>query len=598
MDDSEMETLLPGCTFFHRHPLLLCFLFFLAFLYAFFYPLFAFLLASSPVLLLTAFLLGVVLLHSVPQEHDQHVYKKISRNHPAPCHITSTAADATGARHNNRSHRGSAADSPPTSSDSDTQPAIMSTATSVASFPEDDSESESEPEHSEQQKHHNRSEEVVRAVAWTADDAKSIENIGSLELERNAAVEKLMSRRLAARRQPHHGRHHHIAGDIEDDASRLTVHVVKSNPFDLDEPYGDDNFPGSAPSTLVHPSRSNPFFDDDDDNELLRPQPQQQTLSSLPPGASAQKKNPLLLRRHESFTVGAPYASDFRPSRFRPYFVTEKMQGQPVTVPEAGGKMSRSSSSSSSSSSSFSACANAYAAVSANKEDEEAAEQEALAEAEAAALLEAKTDDHHELIRPREVVAVDVELISDSSDDDISLPEQMKVHQQQQHQHQQQQQQQQVAVSDQDDDEGESFEVESITKQVAAAAEGKGKGKQLDTDPAYDYSPSAGTMEKKQDQLPPLPPTMAQTNKLASMRRVFSEDEADEPWAPPSRLEETTATEKEAREQDMFPLPPLPESAPAAGAAPPLAAAAKKAAGKSNKYKPPSKKAVLGFFRK
>jgi hypothetical protein len=153
-----------------------------------------------------------------------------------------------------------------------------------------------------------------------------------------------------------------------------------------------------------------------------------------------------------------------------------------------------------------------------------------------------------------------------------------------------------VVVSDQDDDEGESFEVESITKQVAAAAEGKGK--QLDTDRGYDYSPSAGTMEKKQDQLPPLPPTMAQTNKLASMRRVFSEDEADEPWAPPSRLEETTATEKEAREQDMFPLPPLPESAPAAGAAPPLAAAAKKAAGKSNKYKPPSKKAVLGFFRK
>jgi hypothetical protein len=474
----------------------------------------------------------------------------------------------------------------------------MSTATSLASFPDDDSESESEaePEHREQ-KHHHRPEEVVRAVAWTADDAKSIENIGSLELERNATVEKLMSRRLAARRQPHRRHHHHIAGDINDDASRLTVHVVKNNPFDLDEPYGDNDFPGSAPSMLIHPSRSNPFFDDDD-NEILRlhaPQPQQQLLSA---GASAQTKNAVLFRRHESFTVGAPYASDFRPSRFRPYFVTEKMQGQPVTVPEASGKMSRSSSSSSSSSSS--AGANAYASVSANKEEEEAAEQEAFAEAEAAALLEAKTDDQNDFIRPREVVPVDVELISDSSDDDISLPEHMKVH----HHHQQQQQQQQVAVSDQDDDEeGESFEVESITKQVAAAA-GEGKGKQLDTDPSYDYSPSAGTMEKKQqeealDQLPPVaPPTMAQTNKLASMRRVFSEDEADEPWAAPSSLEETTPSEKEAREQDMFPLPPLPESAAAAGAAPPLAAAAKKAAGKSSKYKPPSKKAVLGFFRK
>lgn len=135
------------------------------------------------------------------------------------------------------------------------------------------------------------------------------------------------------------------------------------------------------------------------------------------------------------------------------------------------------------------------------------------------------------------------------------------------------QQQQQLALSD-DDDEGDSFEVESITKQVAAAA-AAGKTKQLEADP-------------------PAPP-----NKLQSMRRVFSEEDADEPWAAPSRLEETTTTaENEGKEQDMFPLPPLPESAPSAGAAPPLSAAAKKAIGKSTKYKPPSKKAVLGFFRK
>lgn len=134
------------------------------------------------------------------------------------------------------------------------------------------------------------------------------------------------------------------------------------------------------------------------------------------------------------------------------------------------------------------------------------------------------------------------------------------------------QQQQQLALSD-DDDEGDSFEVESITKQVAAAA--AGKTKQLEADP-------------------PAPP-----NKLQSMRRVFSEEDVDEPWAAPSGLEETTTTaENEGKEQDMFPLPPLPESAPAAGAAPPLSAAAKKAIGKSTKYKPPSKKAVLGFFRK
>ena len=118
---------------------------------------------------------------------------------------------------------------------------------------------------------------------------------------------------------------------------------------------------------------------------------------------------------------------------------------------------------------------------------------------------------------------------------------------------------------------------------MAAAA--AGKTKQLETDPAYDYSPSKTEKAAFAQLPPPAPP-----NKLQTMRRVFSEEDADEPWAAPSGLEETA--EDEGREQD----PPL--SAPAAGAAPPLSAAAKKAIGKSTKYKPPSKKAVLGFFRK
>ncbi|KAF7076638.1 hypothetical protein CFC21_081260 [Triticum aestivum] len=631
MDEEEEIEGVPA--FFHRHPLLLCFLLFLAFTYAFVYPVFAFVLAAAPVLVLTALLLGIVLLHSVPQDHDPHVYNKISHR-PPQCQPST--------RHHHRPSDESSDSSSSSVDENDHHPPTMSTATSHASFPDTAANTESEStdsDHEGKQHNHQRSEkkDAVRAVAWTADDAKSIENIGSLELEMNATVEKLMSRRRARGHQrPLHHHHQHV---MElDDPSKLSIATRKRNPFDLDGPYDeDDNFPDSAPSMLgLRPSR-NPFFDDVDDDLRLQAPPQP---SSIPGAGAAAQKNAMLFRRHESFTVGAPYVSDFRPSRFRPYFVTEKMQGQPVTVPEASRKSS--SSSTSSSSAGATAYAYAYAYASANKEEEAAAEQEEALAAAAAMSEEVKPGVEYSS-RSHEVAAVDVELISDSSDDDMTLPggghahkgqhvqaqqqqqqevaeqeQQMKMKLQQEQQQEEQmkmkvqqeqrmkqqlaeqeqrmkqaaeqeqqmkmqmQQQQQLALSD--DDEGDSFEVESITKQVAAAA--AGKTKQLETDPAYDYSPSKTEKAAFAQLPPPAPP-----NKLQTMRRVFSEEDADEPWAAPSELEETA--ENEGREQD----PPL--SAPAAGAAPPLSAAAKKAIGKSTKaYKPPSKKAVLGFFRK
>ncbi|XP_048551517.1 PH domain-containing protein DDB_G0275795-like [Triticum urartu] len=626
MDEDEEIEGVPA--FFHRHPLLLCFLLFLAFTYAFVYPVFAFILAAAPVLVLTALLLGLVLLHSVPQDHDPHVYNKISHRPPQ---VQPSTTGAITTHHHRPSHESS--DSSSSVDENDHHPPTMSNATSHASFPDTAANSESEStdsDHEEKQHNHQRSEkkDAVRAVAWTADDAKSIENIGSLELEMNATVEKLMSRRRARGHQRplhHHQQQQHV---MElDDPSKLSIATRKRNPFDLDGPYDeDDNFPDSAPSMLgLRPSR-NPFFDDMDDDLQHQAPPEPSSI----PGAPAAQKNAMLFRRHESFTVGAPYVSDFRPSRFRPYFVTEKMQGQPVTVPEASRESS--SSSTSSSSAGATAYAYAYAYASANKEEEAAAEQEealaaAEAEAEAATMLEEVKPTVEYSSRSHEVAAVDVELISDSSDDDMTLPggghahkgqhvqaqqqqeeeeevaeqeQQMKMEQEQEQRmkqqlaeqeqrmkqaaeqeqqmkmQMQQQQQQQLALSD--DDEGDSFEVESITKQVAAAA--AGKTKQLETDPAYDYSPSKTEKAAFAQLPPPAPP-----NKLQTMRRVFSEEDADEPWAAPSGLEET------GREQDML-------SAPAAGAAPPLSAAAKKAIGKSTKYKPPSKKAVLGFFRK
>ncbi|XP_072146423.1 uncharacterized protein [Setaria viridis] len=122
-------------------------------------------------------------------------------------------------------------------------------------------------------------EEVVveAAVAWTADDEHSIQIIGSLELE------KLMSRR-----------------SIHRNLIDLGVHipaVLTKNRLDLHHHHHhhhcDDT--GSAPSFLLG-QHSNPF--------------------DFPK---------MQMRRHESFTAGAPP----RPSRFRPYFVAD--------VPEGGG---------------------------------------------------------------------------------------------------------------------------------------------------------------------------------------------------------------------------------------------------------------------
>jgi hypothetical protein len=63
--------------------------------------------------------------------------------------------------------------------------------------------------------------------------------------------------------------------------------------------------------------------------------------------ASQPQKN-RMLRRHESFTEGAPFLSDFwqdlQPSRFRPYFVTEISANEGITVPSHEGETSEKSS--------------------------------------------------------------------------------------------------------------------------------------------------------------------------------------------------------------------------------------------------------------
>ncbi|XP_025794354.1 uncharacterized protein LOC112874948 isoform X1 [Panicum hallii] len=279
----------------------------------------AFLAASSPVWLLAAFLLGVVLVHSEPNVPLAAASEDEDR------HLTATGGSSSG--DNDSSDDGSSA-------------------TSM----EDVGEKE---------------EEVVKAaVAWTADDERSIQSIGSLELERDARLEKLMSRR-----------------SIHRNLIDLDIHipaVLIKNPFDLHHHHHDD--PGSAPSALLG-QHSNPFDFD------------------------VHQRDPEILRRHESFTAGA--APPARPSRFRPYFVADVSAGGGG---DAGSDNSNSSSSPSSSAASDQK-AHQQAAVKVEEEEEKAA-----ATAAAASPSPPKWGGNGM------VVAVDVELISDSSDDDMSLP--------------------------------------------------------------------------------------------------------------------------------------------------------------------------------
>jgi len=154
----------------------------------------AFLAASSPVWLLAAFLLGVVLVHSEPNPNVP----------PLMLAAAASSADDQDRRHlykRSRSATGGGGGGGGSSSD-DSSGGVSS----VTSMEVD------EHLHLVGEKE----EEVVKAaaVAWTADDERSIQSIGSLELERDARLEKLMSRRSG--------------GSIHRNLIDLDIHIPKN----------------------------------------------------------------------------------------------------------------------------------------------------------------------------------------------------------------------------------------------------------------------------------------------------------------------------------------------------------------------------------
>jgi hypothetical protein len=267
--------------------------------------------------------------------------------------------------------------------------------------------------------------EDSKAVAWTADDQKNILKIGCLEIERNQRLESLIARRRARNYSDRNLMDFGSSDSLPsiEELSKFNVQIPavfapRKNPFDL--PYGEDNFPDSAPSTLLQ--TGNPF-----DLPRLK-----EDVSSSAEGASSIHEEPFsvvsllqksaLFRRHESFTKGAPFLSEFlqdtRPSRLRPYFITEKMANEEMTSLSLEGETSEKGSSKASSGQDSDSTSSVMDIESHKNVLEDSSNQEQHPFNQ--------TEEHaHVAQHAREVsLVLDMEppvLISDSSDDDMSL---------------------------------------------------------------------------------------------------------------------------------------------------------------------------------
>ncbi|KAE8774304.1 hypothetical protein D1007_53329 [Hordeum vulgare] len=379
-----LETLQTVSRFFQRHPSFFCLLLCLVILYKYYFSWLSLLVAASPILLFTGLFLGVILTYGEPNNpENDYIYKKIEKA-PQNQNIHNTAKlvgdvcipritsseDRIANHHNNENkyQKGShgrcssskSASSASDGSETDTHPMLhafhqlRSAASSSVSSQDGDSIDSSTEDESENQegKHVNEFEEKegVKVVAWTADDQKSILKIGCLEIERNQRLETLIGRRA----RKYTDRNLREFGNSEplptkEELSKFNVQIPtifapRRNPFDL--PYNEDNFPESAPSA---PIKMRNAFDITCEQEDESSSTGEANSSNVEPTlVASQIKKITMLRRHESFTEGAPFLADFRqdlqPSRFKPYFVTENMSDKGTTVPSLEGEASEKSS--------------------------------------------------------------------------------------------------------------------------------------------------------------------------------------------------------------------------------------------------------------
>ncbi|RLN32987.1 hypothetical protein C2845_PM03G06510 [Panicum miliaceum] len=443
-----MTPLRTAGRFFQRHPCVLCLLVLLLILYKYFFGWFTLLVTTSPIFLIAGIFLGIILAYGEPNNPEKdHIYKKIDKARCSNIPLPKIPSEEKVAKHKNRdkkirkrSHVVASSSEPGSSesggSDTDNIPMLHAfhhlRSGSNSSQSSQDGDSNDSSIEDEMENHQGNGVKVregkghVKVVAWTADDQKNILKIGCLEIERNQRLETLIARRRARKYSDKNLIDFGSSDSLPtvEELSKFNVQIPavfapRKNPFDV--PYNEDNFPDSAPSVLLE--IGNPF---DLPNE-------QENESSSSGGAKSSHAEPIpiashlqrraLLRRHESFTEGAPFLTDIwqdaRPSRFKPYFVTEKMANEEITNPVLEGETSEKSNSKASSvqdSDSTSSVADQESQKDVLEDFSNQGQQSSFSQ----------TEEHAHIARHvREVsLALDMDppvLISDSSDDDISL---------------------------------------------------------------------------------------------------------------------------------------------------------------------------------
>ncbi|WVZ65892.1 LOW QUALITY PROTEIN: hypothetical protein U9M48_015183 [Paspalum notatum var. saurae] len=425
--------------------------------YLYFFGWFTLLVTTSPIFLIAAVFLGIILAYGEPNNPEKdHVYKKIEKTPCPNAHDSGesvrgvpyprvSTSEERVVKHKNRDKKirkrshGVASSEPGSSesggSDTDTIPMLhafrhlRSGSNSSQSSQDGDSNDSSIEDGSENQQGNGGNlrdgKQHGKAVAWTADDQKNILKIGCLEIERNQRLETLIARRRA-RKYTDKNLEFGSSDSLPtiEELSKFNVQIPsifapRKNPFDL--PYNEDNFPDSAPSAPLE--MGNPF-------DLPREQANESSSSGGPISSheepipvSSHLQRSALLRRHESFTEGAPFLTEFwqdtRPSRFRPYFVTETMANEEMANPVLEGETSEKSNSKTSSIQDSDSTASV-----ADQESQKDVLGDCSNQGQQSSF--SQTEEHEPITRHvREVsLALDIEppvLISDSSDDDISL---------------------------------------------------------------------------------------------------------------------------------------------------------------------------------
>ncbi|CAL5082898.1 unnamed protein product [Urochloa decumbens] len=454
----EMTPFRTAGRFFQRHPSVLCLVLLLLVLYKYFFGWFTLLVTTSPIFLIAGVFLGIILAYGEPNNPEKdHVYKKIEKGRCPNIHdsnkpvrgvpLPKIPSEERVAKHidrdkkiRKRSH-GVASSSEPGSSesggsDTDNIPMLhafhhlRSGSNSSQSSQDVDSNDSSIEDGTENQQGNGgnviEGKQHGKVVAWTADDQKNILKIGCLEIERNQRLETLIARRRARKCTDRNLIDFGSSDSLPtiEELSKFNVQIPaifapRKNPFD--DPYNEDNFPGSAPSAPLE--IRNPFDLPSEQANESSSSGEVNSIHAEPIPVASHLQRSALLRRHESFTEGAPFLSDFwqdaRPSRFRPYFVTEKMANEEITDPVNEGETSEKSNSKASSvqdSDSTSSVADQESQKDVLEDGSNQGQQSSFSQT---------GENAHITRHVREVsLALDMEppvLISDSSDDDISL---------------------------------------------------------------------------------------------------------------------------------------------------------------------------------